>query len=292
MTAADTAPASFRGRLMALVEATYFQHFVTGVILVNAVTLGLETSARAMEAAGPLLIALDRIALTIFVIELALKIFAYRMRFFRDGWNIFDFLIVAIALVPSAGPLSVLRALRILRVLRLLSVVPSLRKVVASLIGALPGMGSIIAVLFLVFYVGAVLSTKLFGASFPDWFGTIGGSMYSLFQIMTLESWYMGIVRPVMEIYPYAWIFFVPFIVLTSFMVLNLFIAIIVNSMQALHEEEHNRAQDEREERAREERAEIERRAHAERLATAEDVRAMRVELAEMKRLMEAKLKS
>ena len=169
---------------------------------------------------------------------------------------------------------------------------PSLRKVVASLIGALPGMGSIIAVLFLVFYVGAVLSTKLFGASFPDWFGTIGGSMYSLFQIMTLESWSMGIVRPVMEIYPYAWIFFVPFIVLTSFMVLNLFIAIIVNSMQALHEEEHNRAQDEREERAREERAEIERRAHAERLATAEDVRAMRVELAEMKRLMEAKLKS
>ena len=290
MTAADIAPASFRGRIMALVEASYFQHFVTAVILVNAVTLGLETSARAMEAAGPLLIALDRIALSIFVIELALKMFAYRLRFFRDGWNIFDFVIVAIALVPSAGPLSVLRALRILRVLRLLSVVPSLRKVVASLIGALPGMGSIIAVLFLVFYVGAVLSTKLFGASFPDWFGTIGGSMYSLFQIMTLESWSMGIVRPVMEVYPYAWIFFVPFIVLTSFMVLNLFIAIIVNSMQALHEEEHNRAQDEREERAREERAEIERRAHAERLATAEDVRAMRAELAEMKRMLETKL--
>jgi voltage-gated sodium channel len=290
MTAADSAPASFRGRLTAIVEAPAFQHFVTAVILVNAVTLGLETSATAMEAAGPFLIALDRIALSIFVVELVLKMLAYRLRFFRDGWNIFDFIVVAIALVPAAGPLSVLRALRILRVLRLLSVVPSLRKVVASLIGALPGMGSIIAVLFLVFYVGAVLSTKLFGASFPDWFGTIGGSMYSLFQIMTLESWSMGIVRPVMEVYPYAWIFFVPFIVLTSFMVLNLFIAIIVNSMQALHEEEHNRAQDEREERAREERAEIERRAHAERLATAEDVRAMRAELAEMKRMLETKL--
>ncbi|MFN4354563.1 ion transporter [Parvibaculum sp.] len=276
---------------MAIVEAPLFQHFVTAVILVNAVTLGLETSGTAMEAAGPLLIALDRIALTIFVIELTMKMAAYRLRFFRDGWNIFDFIIVAIALVPSAGPLSVLRALRILRVLRLLSVVPSLRKVVASLIGALPGMGSIIAVLFLVFYVGAVLSTKLFGASFPDWFGTIGGSMYTLFQIMTLESWSMGIVRPVLEVYPYAWIFFVPFIVLTSFMVLNLFIAIIVNSMQALHEEEHNRAQDEREERAREERAEIERRAHAEREATAEDVRAMRAELAEVKRLLEERLR-
>lgn len=290
MTAADSAPASFRGRMMAIVEAPLFQHFVTAVILVNAVTLGLETSATAMEAAGPFLMALDRIALTVFVIELSMKMFAYRLRFFRDGWNIFDFIIVAIALVPSAGPLSVLRALRILRVLRLLSVVPSLRKVVSSLIGALPGMGSIIAVLFLVFYVGAVLSTKLFGASFPDWFGTIGGSMYTLFQIMTLESWSMGIVRPVLEVYPFAWIFFVPFIVLTSFMVLNLFIAIIVNSMQSLHEEEQNRAMDEREERAREERAEIERRAHAEREATAEDVRAMRAELAEMRRLLEAQL--
>ncbi|MDX5367365.1 MAG: ion transporter [Alphaproteobacteria bacterium] len=290
MTAADRSPVSFQGRLTAFVEAPVFQHFVTAVILVNAVTLGLETSAAAMEAAGPVLIAIDRIALSIFVVELVLKMLAYRLRFFRDGWNVFDFLIVAIALVPAAGPLSVLRALRILRVLRLLSVVPSLRKVVASLIGALPGMGSIIAVLFLVFYVGAVLSTKLFGASFPDWFGTIGGSMYSLFQIMTLESWSMGIVRPVMEIYPYAWIFFVPFIVLTSFMVLNLFIAIIVNSMQALHEEEHNRAQDEREERAREERAEIERRAHAERVATAADVRAMRTELSELKQLIETRL--
>ena len=293
MTTSDTGtnPAGLRARVAALVEAPAFQHFVTAVILVNAVTLGLETSAVAMAAAGPALVALDRIALTIFVVEIALKLFAWRGRFFKDGWNLFDFAIVGIALVPAAGPFSVLRALRILRVLRLLSVVPSLRKVIASLIGALPGMGSIIAVLLLVFYVGAVLSTKLFGQSFPDWFGTIGGSMYSLFQIMTLESWSMGIVRPVMEVYPYAWIFFVPFIVLTSFMVLNLFIAIIVNSMQALHEEEHNRAQDERDRAAREERAAIERRAHAEREATAQDVRAMRVELAELRRLLEARLR-
>lgn len=285
MAAPDTS--SPRSALAAFVEAPFFQHFITAVILVNAVTLGLETSKVAMEAAGPLLVALDRIALAIFVVELSLKLAAWRLRFFRDGWNLFDLAVVAIALVPAAGPLSVLRALRILRVLRLLSVVPSMRKVVTALFGALPGMGSIIAVLLLVFYVGAVLSTKLFGDAFPDWFGTIGGSMYSLFQIMTLESWSMGIVRPVMEAYPYAWAFFVPFIILTSFMVLNLFIAIIVNSMQAMHEEEHNRAQDERDMRAREERVEIERRAHEERQATAEDVRAMRVELAEMKRLLE-----
>ncbi|MDP2123949.1 MAG: ion transporter [Parvibaculum sp.] len=289
MAMTETKTGALRARVAALVERPLFQHFVTAVILVNAVTLGLETSPTAMAAAGPFLIALDRIALSIFVVELALKLFASRARFFRDGWNIFDFIIVGIALVPAAGPFSVLRALRILRVLRLLSVVPSLRKVIASLIGALPGMGSIIAVLFLVFYVGAVLATKLFGQSFPDWFGTIGGSMYSLFQIMTLESWSMGIVRPVMEIYPYAWIFFVPFIVMTSFMVLNLFIAIIVNSMQALHEEEHTRAQDEREARAREERAAIEKRAHAEREATLEGVHALRRELAELRAHLETR---
>ncbi|HAC59681.1 MAG TPA: ion transporter [Rhodobiaceae bacterium] len=285
MAAPDTS--SPRSALATFVEAPFFQHFITAVILVNAVTLGLETSKVAMEAAGPLLVALDRIALAIFVVELGLKLAAWRLRFFRDGWNLFDLAVVAIALVPAAGPLSVLRALRILRVLRLLSVVPSMRKVVTALFGALPGMGSIIAVLLLVFYVGAVLSTKLFGDAFPEWFGTIGGSMYSLFQIMTLESWSMGIVRPVMEAYPYAWAFFVPFIILTSFMVLNLFIAIIVNSMQAMHEEEHNKAQDERDMRAREERVEIERRAHEERQATAAEVRAIRAELGALRRLLE-----
>jgi len=290
MTVTETEPGSLRARAASLVGTSWFQNAITAVILVNAVTLGLETSAAAMESAGPVLILTDRIALAIFVAEIALKLFAARLRFFRDGWNVFDFIIVGIALVPAAGPLSVLRALRILRVLRLLSVVPSLRKVVAALFGALPGMGSIIAVLSLVFYVGAVLSTKLFGDTFPDWFGTIGGSMYSLFQIMTLESWSMGIVRPVMEVYPYAWVFFVPFIVMTSFMVLNLFIAIIVNSMQSLHDEEQNAAQDARDERARAERTEIERRAHAEREATAADVRAMRAELSDLKRMIEDRL--
>ena len=131
--------------------------------------------------------------------------------------------------------MSVLRALRIMRVLRLISIVPQMRTVVGALFGALPGMGSIVAVLLLVFYVAAVMATKLFGADFPEWFGSVGGSMYSLFQVMTLESWSMGIVRPVMEQYPHAWIFFVPFIIATSFTVLNLFIALIVNSMQSLH---------------------------------------------------------
>ncbi len=115
-----------------------------------------------------------------------------------------------------------LRALRILRVLRAISIVPSLRRVVEGLINALPGMGSVFALMSLIFYIAAVMATKLFGAAFDEWFGTIGRSAYSLFQIMTLESWSMGIVRPVMEVYPWAWAFFVPFILVTTFAVVNL----------------------------------------------------------------------
>ncbi len=231
-----------RGRLKRFVESPRTTAVIAGIIIINAITLGLETSETAMAAAGTLLVTIDKIILGIFVIELAAKLIVYRLAFFKSGWNIFDFVIVAISLMPASGPLSVLRALRILRVLRLLSVVPQMRGVIEALLSALPGMGSIIAVLVLIFYIGAVLATKLFGAhpdpNMQDWFGTIGASMYSLFQIMTLESWSMGIARPTMELFPYAWAFFVPFIMITTFAVLNLFIAIIVNAMQSRHEQE------------------------------------------------------
>ncbi len=228
------APPAISARLRHIVESRAFSTAITAVIVINAITLGLETWPAAMAAYGPVLLAIDAAALWIFTVEIGLKLWLYRSRFFRDGWNVFDLAIVAVAWLPSAGPLAVLRALRIMRVLRLLSVVPQMRTVVGALFKALPGMGSILAVLILVFYVAAVMATKLFGATFPDWFGSIGGSMYSLFQIMTLESWSMGIVRPVMEEHPSAWLFFVPFIIVTSFTVLNLFIALIVNSMQSL----------------------------------------------------------
>jgi voltage-gated sodium channel len=235
-TVSPNAP-DWRQKLGALVESRRFQNFIVGVILFNALTLGLETSDTLMENIGTVLLVLDKLALTIFVIEIILKLLAHGSQFFRDGWNVFDFIIVGIALIPSAGALSVLRTFRILRVFRLMSVVPSMRKVVGALVSALPGMGSIASVLTLVFYIGAVLATKLFGASFPDFFGTIGKSMFSLFQVMTLESWSMSIVRPVMDVYPWAWMFFVPFIIVTTFAVLNLFIGVIVDAMQAGHHE-------------------------------------------------------
>ena len=235
---------TLRQKTADLLATNWVRNFIVAVIIFNAVILGMETSQSIMDAAGPLIIALDRICLSIFVLELAAKLFAQRLQFFRNGWNIFDFVIVGVSLIPGNGGLSVLRALRILRVLRVISVVPSLRRVVEGFVTALPGMGSVFLLMGIVFYIAAVMATKLFGDAFPEWFGTLGRSGYSLFQIMTLESWSMGIVRPVMEIYPYAWVFFVPFIMVTTFAVVNLLVGLIVNSMQDAHAEEGNAATD------------------------------------------------
>ncbi len=224
--------------LKRLIESRRFDLVITVLIIVNAITLGLETSQAAMAEWGSVLLFLDRVILAVFVVELLARFAVYRLAFFRDPWRIFDLVVVGIALFPATGNLSVLRALRILRVLRLVSMVPSLRRVVGGLVAALPGMGSIMLLLTLVFYVFSVMATKLFGAAFPEWFGTIASSAYSLFQIMTLESWSMGIVRPVMEVFPLAWLFFIPFIVCTTFTVLNLFIGIIVSAMQEEHDAE------------------------------------------------------
>ncbi|MDE2738461.1 MAG: ion transporter [Paracoccaceae bacterium] len=220
-----------RRRLGQFIESPRISRIITILIVINAITLGLETSSNVMERVGSILLIMDKALLAIFVTELCIKLLAFGWRFFTTGWNIFDFVIISIALVPSSGNLSVLRSLRILRGLRLITYVPSMRRVVAALMASIPGISSVIALLALVYYIFGVMVTKLFGEVFPAWFGTIGKSMYSLFQIMTLESWSMGIVRPVMEIFPHAWIVFVAFILITSFAVINLFIAVIVNAM-------------------------------------------------------------
>ncbi|MDG1280526.1 MAG: ion transporter [Pseudorhodobacter sp.] len=234
-----------RKKIEAWIGTVFFQRFVTGVILFNAVLLGLDTSETVMSNIGGIVGFLDTVCLFIFIAELLLKLFALDKRFFKSGWNIFDAIVIGIAIMPGAQSLSVLRALRILRVLRVISVAPSLRRVVEGFVTALPGMGSVFILMTLIFYIGAVMATKLFGGSFPEWFGTIGHSAYSLFQIMTLESWSMGIVRPVMQLYPYAWAFFVPFIMVTTFAVVNLLVGLIVNSMQDAHNAEGNERTDE-----------------------------------------------
>ncbi|MFB1489771.1 MULTISPECIES: ion transporter [unclassified Thiocapsa] len=230
---------SSREKVGAWIESTRIQRIIMGLILINAVTLGLETSSGVMASYGGILHLLDRVILAAFVAEILLKLFAQGLGFFRRGWNLFDFTVIAIALIPASGPLAVLRALRVLRVLRLASVSPRLRFVVEALLKALPGIASIASLMLLLFYVAAVIATGLFGTRFPEWFGTLGGAMYTLFQIMTLESWSMGIVRPVMDVYPYAWLFFIPFILIATFTMLNLFIGIIVDTMQTLHDDQH-----------------------------------------------------
>jgi voltage-gated sodium channel len=231
--AADVA--SWRLALMRWLDASHVQGTIIAVILLNAVILGLEATPLGRHASmSGVLTMLDRACLVVFVIELLLKAVAHRTAMLRSGWNIFDILVVAIALVPAAGPFAVLRSLRVLRVFRLLTTIPSLRRVVAAFIHAIPGLGSVIALLSVFFFVAAVMATGLFGADFPEWFGHLGRSLYTLFQIMTLESWSMGIVRPIMVAQPWAWAFFVPFIMLATFTILNLFIGIIVSTMQEL----------------------------------------------------------
>ncbi len=237
-TATTPAPTPPPTPLQAFLGRRQVQNGILALIIVNAIILGLETSAGAMAAFGPLLKALDKAILAVFVVEIVLRIVAFRGAFFRDPWSLFDLTVVAIALVPSSGPFAVLRALRVLRVLRILTIVPSMRRVVGGLLAAIPGLSSIAAVLGLIFYVFGVIATKLFGDSFPAWFGTLGESLYTLFQVMTLESWSMGIVRPVMEAYPYAWAFFIPFILMATFTMLNLFIGVIVSAMQSFAEED------------------------------------------------------
>ena len=224
-----------RKDLSTWLERASVQRFIIALIVLNGVILGIQTSVGLTDYFGLWLSLLDQFILAVFVLEIVLKLAASGRKFFRSYWNLFDFFVVAIALVPASGPFAVLRVLRVLRLLRLISAVPRLRFVVEALLHAIPGIASIGVLILIIFYVFAVVATGLYGAVFPDWFGSLGRSMFTLFQIMTLESWSMGVVRPVMQVFPFAWIFFVFFILVATFTMLNLFIGIIVETMQTLH---------------------------------------------------------
>jgi voltage-gated sodium channel len=222
--------------LRRIVEDPRTDRIVMALIVLNAITLGIETSQTVMERYGWLLNAIDRVVIAVFVVELAARLTVQRAAFFRDGWNIFDFIVVGVALAPATEAFSVLRALRVLRLLRIITAVPTLRRVVGGLIASLPGMASIFLLILLVYYVAAVMAVNLYGEEFPALFGTLGRSLFTLFTIMTLEGWVDGVVKPIMQTHPYAWLFFIPFIVGTTFTVLNLFIGVIVGAMQEEHE--------------------------------------------------------
>jgi voltage-gated sodium channel len=222
-----------RRQARALVEHPRFQSLIIGVIVMNAITLGLEVNLHRVESAMAVLHVLDRIAIAVFVVEIVIRLVAYGWSFFRSAWSIFDLLIVIISLIPAAGALSVLRALRILRVTRLFSTVASMRTIINALVGAIPAMGSIMLVMVLLLYIGAVLAAGLFGSSFERQFGSLEYSMLTLFQLMTLDGWSAEIVGPIMDVYPWAWVFFIPYIIITSFAVLNLFIGVLMSNIEA-----------------------------------------------------------
>ncbi len=258
-----------------IVESRPFERFIVFVICINAIILGLETLEFVQGTLQSVLKTIDVICLVIFTIEIVLKLIVYRVSFFRDPWRIFDFFVVGISLLPTSGPFSIVRSLRVLRGLRMVSIVPELRKVVTGLLSALPGLGAVTSILLLVFYVSSVIATKLFASDFPQWFGSIAESAYTLFQIMTLESWSMGIVRPVMERFPLSWIFFLPFILVTTFTMLNLFIAVIVNAMQSETEQAAEyRAQE----------------GHDERIQLLEEIKTIKKSLDELRHQIDSKI--
>lgn len=231
--ASDTTVRKLRRRAHAFVWSTPVQNVIIVVIIVNAIVLGLQTYPDIVARFGTAMDVIDTVCLVIYLVELGLKLFGSGWAFFRSGWNIFDFLIIVITLIPASEGTAVLRALRVLRVLRLISVVPSLRRVVDGLGRAIPGIGAVGALLVILFYVGAVMATMLFGAEFPHLFGDLQGSLFTLFQMMTLDNWSV-VSREVMADNPGAAIFFVVFVLTSALTVLNLMVAVIVDAMQSL----------------------------------------------------------
>ncbi|WP_367138620.1 ion transporter [Saccharothrix sp. HUAS TT1] len=223
---------ALRDRVRDVVDGKRFQRVIIVVILVNAITLGCETSAALVASYGAVFTALDHVAMTVFVVELVARLYAHRLRFFRDPWNCFDLAVVAVSLLPAAGPLSVVRALRVLRALRLVSMVPSMRRVVTALVRSIPGLLSLSGLLVLMVYVASVVALNLFRAGGDPRFDDLGSTVLTLFQITTGDGW-SDVMRDVMATQPLAWIFFLVYLLVGSFTMLNLFIAVVCSAMES-----------------------------------------------------------
>lgn len=217
-----------------IIEHKYFEIFIISLIVLNGITMWLETYKSIMIDFWELINYFNIFVISIFVIEALMKIITYKKEYFKNWWNLFDFSIVIISVTPASWPFEILRILRVLRLLRLITIIPSMRKIVWALFSVIPGMLSVWALLMIIFYVFAIMTTTLYWENFPEWFGSLWNSFYTLFQIMTLESWSMGIVRPIMEIHPNAWFLFIIFVLISTFVMINLIIAIVVEAMNKI----------------------------------------------------------
>lgn len=211
-----------------------FERFIIAVIIINGVILGLETSVDITAQYGSLLMLGNQLVLAIFILEAAIKITAVApqwKRYFGDGWNLFDFSIVVLSLIPMTGDLAmVARLLRLLRVLRLISAIPELRLIVTTLIRSIPSMGNVLMLMSIIFYIYAVAGYHLFHAHDPEHWETLGLALLTLFRIVTLEDW-TDVMYTAMEMHPLAWIYFVSFVIMGTFVIINLFIAVVLNNL-------------------------------------------------------------
>jgi voltage-gated sodium channel len=218
-----------------LTGARWFESFMIGLIVFNGVLIGMETSPALLAEYGGLLHALNDVILALFVLEALAKMGAVApdlRRYFGDGWNLFDFTVVVLSLIPATGEFAlVARLVRILRVLRLVSAVPQLRLIVATLVRSIPGMGHVIALLGIIFYVYAVAGYHLFHEVDAERWGSLGTALLTLFRIVTLEGW-TEVMYDAMQTQPHAWIYFVSFVLLGTFIAMNLFIAVIINNLE------------------------------------------------------------
>tara|TARA_R110000787_G_scaffold1326_9_gene4760 strand:- start:27288 stop:28169 length:882 start_codon:yes stop_codon:yes gene_type:complete len=273
------------------IERPWFRHLITVLIVINAVVLGILTYHAELPRGAVLAMEVFDHAVTwIFVVEIGLKLVVYRMQFFKSGWNWFDFIVVGVSMAPGGAAFSVLRAMRVLRILRLLHIVPVMKRITEALMKALPGMGAIFAVLALVTYVGAVMATNMFGETddpeVAQLFGDLPKSAYSLFQVMTMDGWRFEVAQKVIDDgNPYAWIFFLIFIFIASFAILNLFIALVVDALaseqKALLEEGIHDIEEEIEEEFDE--------AEGQRGDIVKLLKALRAEIAELKQAVESR---
>ncbi|OYD07350.1 ion transporter [Paludifilum halophilum] len=264
-------PTSFSERINRFVQQPWFTGTILGLILIHAILLGLETYPTIYQSHQDFFHVADKIILWIFTLEVVLKMIAARPwhRFFHDPWNAFDFFIVASGhIFIDVQFVVVLRILRVLRVLRAISILPALRRLVKTLMMTIPTLGNIMILLSIIFYIFAVTGTILFRDAAPQYFGSLHRSMLSLFQIVTLDSWASEIMWPIQEEKPWAWIYFVAFVLVGTFIILNLLIGVIVNKVEKVAAEE-------------EELEELRKEA-----ALQEEIRALREEVQDLKSIM------
>ena len=223
-----------------LVDSRAFQIFIITLIVANAITIGFETVPSIVDSYGDMLLLFNHVVLAVFIVEIALKLLAEWPRpfhYFRDGWNVFDFLVVALSLVPATGEFAMAaRLIRLLRVFRLVSTLPELRLIVATLVRSVPGMANVIVLMSIIFYVYGVMGYHLFHEHDPEHWSSLGISLLTLFRVVTLEDW-TDVMYTAMELHPMAWVFFVSFVVVGTFVIINLFIAVVINNLDAAKQE-------------------------------------------------------